>query len=111
MNLDSDDWVVQAHTVTELISLPLDYKLTDAVAGNLDNTHWPLRLISLYLLSKNGGSSFDKVLNWTAKHDTNNLVREMAIALGGKEPQVQQPNNQTGAENNKDANSQTRKEQ
>ena len=76
-------WVVKVHTMAEMLSLPLDYELISAVSKNLDSTNWPVRMMAVYLLSKVNDSNFDKVLNWTAKNDSNKTVRDMAIALGG----------------------------
>ena len=95
-NLTDDDWVVKVHTMAAMLSLPLDYELTAAVAENLNDTHWPPRLMAVYLLAKSQGGSFGKVLDHNAKYDPNKLVRDMAIALGGTAPQTRvtadQPN-------------------
>jgi hypothetical protein len=85
--LADDDWVVRAHTMTAMFHLPLDYELTTALAENLNDTHWPCRLTALLLLSESKDSSFSKVLDWTAKYDSSELVRNMAAALGGQEPE------------------------
>ena len=37
-NLADDDWAVKVQTMTEMLSLPLDYELINAVAGNLGAT-------------------------------------------------------------------------
>jgi hypothetical protein len=81
-NLDDDDWVVKVHTMAGMLSLPLDYELIGAVAKNLNDSHWPVRMMAVYLLAKNRTSNFGKVLDWTAKYDSNKFVRDMAIALG-----------------------------
>jgi len=81
-NTANGQWGVKVHTMAELLSLPLDYELISAVAKNLDDTNWPVRMMAVYLLSKSDDSSFDKVLDWTAKNDSSELVRDMAIALG-----------------------------
>jgi tetratricopeptide (TPR) repeat protein len=75
-------WVVKVHTMAEMISLPLDYELISAVATNLNSSNWPVRMMAVYLLSKTNDSNFNKVLDWTAKNDSNKHVRDMAIALG-----------------------------
>jgi len=84
-------WVVKVHTMAEMFSLPLDYELLGAAAKNLDNTNWPVRMMAVYLLSsaghltvKTNDSNFDKVLDWTAKNDSNKFVRDMAIAALGR---------------------------
>ncbi|MHC4725889.1 MAG: hypothetical protein ACYS17_01555, partial [Planctomycetota bacterium] len=75
-------WIVKVHTMAEMLSLPLDYELISAVSMNLDSANWTVRMMAVYLLGKVNDSNFDKVLNWTAKNDSNKLVRDMAIALG-----------------------------
>ena len=90
-NLTDDDWVVKVHTMSEMLSLPLDYELINAVAENLNDTHWPARMMAIYLLTKEQDSNFYKVLDWSAKYDSSKLVRDMAIALGGAVPQAQEP--------------------
>ena len=90
-NLGDEDWVVKVHSTAGMLSLPLDYELMNAVAENLNDTHWPTRLMTVYLLAKNRGGSFAKVLNWTAKYDSDKLVRDMAIALGATVPEQQAP--------------------
>jgi hypothetical protein len=87
--LADDDWVVKANTMAAMISLPLDYELITALADNLNDSHWPVRLIAVYLLAKSPNNNFAKVLDWAAKYDTNQLVRDMAIALGAARPPVQ----------------------
>ncbi len=82
-NSANGQWVVKVHTMAEMLSLPLDYELLSAVAKNLNNPNWPVRMMAIYLLSKTADSNFDKVLDWTAKNDSSELVRDMAIALGG----------------------------
>jgi len=93
-NLDDDDWVVKVHTMAGMLSLPLDYELVSAVAKNLNDSHWPARMMAVYLLAKNQNSNFAKVLDWTAKYDSSKFVRDMAIALGAAGvPQASEPAN------------------
>jgi len=75
-------WVVNVHTMAEMLYLLTDYELISAVAKNLNNPNWPVRMMAVYLLSKTADRSFDKVLDWTAKNDSSELVRDMATALG-----------------------------
>jgi len=100
-NLNDDDWVTNVHTMAAMSPLPLDYELTDAIAENLNDTHWPVRMMALSLLAKSQGDCFVKVLDWTAKYDPNKFVRDMAIALGATVPQLQEPANQTTQNNSK----------
>lgn len=84
--LKDDDWTVKTQTMAAIVNLQLEGKLTDAVADNLNDSQWPTRLMALYLLANNK-HNFAKVLDWTARYDSNQLVREMAVALGGSEPE------------------------
>ncbi|MHC4641931.1 MAG: tetratricopeptide repeat protein [Planctomycetota bacterium] len=94
-NLTLEDWVTKVHTMAGMLSLPLDYELTSPVGKNLNDTHWPARLMALYLLADSQGSDFKKVLDWTANYDSNKLVRDMAIALGAAAPKPKEPANST----------------
>ena len=84
--IKSSEWIPRVNTMAIIRDLPLDYEMTEAVSQNLNDEYWPNRLMAVYLLNKNQGNSFKKVLDWTAKYDTNKLVRDMAIALGGEKP-------------------------
>lgn len=94
-NLTREDWVTKVHTMAGMLSLPLDYELTSSVANNLNDTHWPARMMALYLLAESQDSDFSKVLDWTANYDSNKLVRDMAIALGAVAPKSEEPANPT----------------
>jgi len=76
-------WVVKVHTMAEMLSLPMDTELINAVAENLNDANWAVRMMAVYLLAKGSEGEFNKVLEWTTKNDSNILVRSMAIALGG----------------------------
>lgn len=90
-SISDDDWTVKVHTMIEMLSLPLDYQLTQSVSENLADSHWPARLIAIYLLSKKQSDDFNKVLDYYAEYDTNKFVREMAISLGGKKTEITAP--------------------
>ncbi len=90
-HLVKDEWVAKTHTMAAMLSLPLDYELIDAVSSSLDDNNWPVRMMAVFLLAKNQGDNFQKVLDYTAKYDSNELVRDMAIALGGIDPQAEKP--------------------
>ena len=79
------EWVVKAHTMAEMLSLPLDFELTGAVAENLNDAKWSVRMMATYLLATSPASKFGQVLDSTAKHDPSKFVRDMAIALLGQE--------------------------
>ena len=76
-----DDWVVAVRTMADMLSVPLDEQLTAAVARNLDHPKWPVRLMALYLLANQTDGNFEKVLDWFAQSDPNELVRDMATTL------------------------------
>jgi hypothetical protein len=80
-SLTYDDWDTKVNTMADMTSLPLDYELINVLAENLNDTHWPVRLMAIYLLAKNQNGNFAKVLDWAAKYDSSKLVRDMAVAL------------------------------
>jgi hypothetical protein len=98
-NLTDDDWVVKAHTMAAIFSLPLDYGMINALAENLNDENWPVRMMTLSLLAKNQHRNFKKVLDWAAKYDNNMLVRAMAIASGAEKPQIPLEQNQQDSDN------------
>jgi tetratricopeptide (TPR) repeat protein len=81
LNPSESLWPVKLYTMAYMRSLPLDYGLISAVSENLNNAQWPVRLMALYLLAENPEGGFEKVLDWVAKNDLNNYVRDMAILL------------------------------
>jgi Tfp pilus assembly protein PilN len=81
LNPADNEWSVKVHTMADMVSLPLDHELTTVLAKNLNNTRWPVRLMTMYLLAKSEDGKFDRVLNWSAEHDPSRLVRDMAEAL------------------------------
>jgi hypothetical protein len=86
LNPAETEWPVKIHTMAEMLSLPLDRELMSAVAKNLTDTKWPVRMIAVYLLAKSPDGGFRRVLGWAAEYDTNRLVRDMAIALIAASP-------------------------
>jgi len=80
-NRSEEDWVVKVHAMSDLFDLPLDFELVSAVAENLNNSKWPVRMMAMYLLAKSQGSNFGKVLDSAARTDTNGHVRDMATVL------------------------------
>jgi len=85
LNPADDEWVVKVYTMADMLSLPMDHELISAVAENMNNTKWPVRLMAVYLLSTIPDSQFGQVLDWTAKNDPNKNVRDMAVVLGRKQ--------------------------
>jgi hypothetical protein len=86
LNPAESEWPVKVHTMADMLSLPLDYTLISAVSEDLNNAHWPVRLMALYLLAENPESGFEKVLDWVAQRDLNEYVRNMAILLNKSAP-------------------------
>ena len=82
LNPADDEWVVKVHTMADMLSLPMDSELISAVAENMNNTKWPVRLMAVYLLTTIPDNQFNQVLDWTAKNDPSKTVRDMAIVLG-----------------------------
>ncbi|MGB2866637.1 MAG: hypothetical protein WBC05_25120, partial [Sedimentisphaerales bacterium] len=81
LNPVDDEWVVKVHTMADMLSLPMDNELISAVAENMNNTKWPVRLMAVYLLTTIPDNKFNNVLDWTAKNDPSKTVRDMAIVL------------------------------
>jgi hypothetical protein len=77
----ANDWVVKANTMADMVSMPLDQEMAAAVATNLYDRNWSVRLMAVYLLATSYGGGFDKVLDWVAQNDATDLVRSMAAAL------------------------------
>lgn len=82
--LTDSDWVVRTHSMAAIAELPLDYKLINAAAAGLNDQHWPARMTAVWLLAQQQDYNFTKVLDHIAQYDDKDLVRNMAIALGGK---------------------------
>lgn len=82
--LADEDWIIRLRTLSTLtdVSLTLDPALIGSVSENLSHERWPVRMMSLYILSTLESKNFDSVLNWVARYDTNPQVRQMARALG-----------------------------
>jgi hypothetical protein len=83
-SLIDSDWVVRIHSMAAIADLPLDYKLTNAVAAGLNDQRWPTRMMAVWLLAQKQSDNFTKVLDHTAQYDDRNFVRSMAIAFGAK---------------------------
>ncbi len=77
-NPENGNWVVKVYTMAELLTLPMDYELVEAVAENLYNEKWPVRMLAVYLLAESQGRNFEKVLDGISKTDRNQLVQDIA---------------------------------
>ena len=67
--------------MSDILSGTFDKDLAAAVTTNLQDREWSVRLTAAYLLATGYDGRFDKVLDWLARNDTNNLVRAMAVTL------------------------------
>ncbi|MBN1787416.1 MAG: hypothetical protein JW806_03380 [Sedimentisphaerales bacterium] len=81
--LAEDDWVLKVQTMATMLKLKLDYRLTEAVSEELNNPNWPVRLMAVFTLAGNQDEKFSSVLGWTAKNDSEPIVRELAAILMG----------------------------
>ena len=86
--LTDENWRLRVHTMSAIdaLSLPADYALIQTLSGNLNHDQWPVRFMSLHVLSRLQKEQFQPVLDWKAQYDAHNLNRRLAVALGGKEP-------------------------
>ena len=75
------EWIVKVNTMADMLSMPIDRELATVVARNLNCPEWPVRLMAVYLLATGTGGDFEKVLDWVAQQDNNELVRSMAVVL------------------------------
>jgi hypothetical protein len=83
-----ENWKIGVHTLILLseYSIPLDYSMTLSVSENLNHKNWPVRLAAMWLLANQQKDAFQSVLDWNAQYDPYWLNRQLATALGGKEP-------------------------
>ena len=93
------NWKVRVQAIEALAMRPkhVDYQVTQVISGSLNDSHWPVRMMALYVLSKSQGSEFQQVMDWSAKYDSQSLVRNMAVALGGRGTTVPTVNAQNGS--------------
>ena len=89
VSLSDANWKVKLETLSSLLVFPelMDYELIGAVSENLGDEYWPVRMAALYLLStsqENVSPGFKQVLDWTAGYDSQQSVRDMAVAFGGQ---------------------------
>jgi tetratricopeptide (TPR) repeat protein len=89
--LTDGDWVIEVHSMAAIAPLPLDYVIISAAAKGLNDQHWPARMMAVSLLAQKQGDSFAKVLDHTAQYDDSPFVRGMAVALGAKVSEPNQP--------------------
>ena len=86
--LADENWTLRVETLLLLDDITLDYNLTNAVSESLNSNSWPVRMTALWLLGKNANPAFKKVCDWTAQNDGDQMVIDMAVALGAPAPQV-----------------------
>ena len=85
-NVSDKDWRVRCGAICSLVNIrpPIDFKITRAVSENMNDSKWPVRMAALYMLSGCQGDNFSQVIDWKAKNDPNEIVRRLAIYLGGE---------------------------
>jgi hypothetical protein len=81
--LAEDDWILKVETIAAMQNLKLDYRLMEAVSGELDNPDWPVRLITVFILARSQDEKFLPVLSWITKNDPHHAVKELAAILSG----------------------------
>jgi tetratricopeptide (TPR) repeat protein len=82
--LVDENWKVKVQTISDMLMLgSIDYNLTQALAERINDDYWPVRMIALYNIGNTRQADFQEVLDWTARNDSQLLVRNMAVALGG----------------------------
>jgi tetratricopeptide (TPR) repeat protein len=89
--LTDSDWVVKVHSMSAVAPLPVDYEIISAVSQGLNDQRWPARMMAISLLTQKQGDNFAKVLDHAAQYDDSPFVRNMAVALGAKVPETNQP--------------------
>ncbi len=84
--LGSEDWVVVATTLSTLdaMSDPIPYEMVRTISPLLNHSVWPVRMISMFLLSRSGSGQFQKVLDWIVASDNHPLMKELAGTLGDR---------------------------
>jgi hypothetical protein len=84
--LADEDWEVKTQTLTAMNLVPVDQTFTKQLFENLNDTSWPVRLMAVYLLAEKD-PDFRKILDSTAMYDSDESVRDMAVAFGAKVPE------------------------
>jgi hypothetical protein len=75
------EWESKTELMVNMLGMPLDDKISTAVARHLRNPAWPTRMIALSVLNYSHGETFSDVLIWSKKYDTHPLVRRLAEAM------------------------------
>ncbi|MEJ5259071.1 MAG: hypothetical protein WHS88_02650 [Anaerohalosphaeraceae bacterium] len=86
--LADEDWIIRLQTLSTFtdVALTLDSSLVASISDNLSHDRWPIRMMTLYLLSSLQSKNFDQVLNWMGQYDASPYVRQLAAALGASVP-------------------------
>ena len=79
--LSEDDWVLKCESILTGRMFRPDYRLVEAISGELDNDNWPVRLAAVFVMGNSGDEKFAKVLDWASKYDTDQMVKDMALLL------------------------------
>lgn len=82
--LRSDNWTIQFQTLLTLQFVPIKHEIASVLGELIQDDQWPVRMMALNLLANSQQGGFEKVLDWAAINDPHRLVKQMAVALGGK---------------------------
>jgi len=89
--LRDKDWTVKVQALTSLEYVKPNYTILQPLAELVHHENWVIRMLAVYRLAAGQQGGFDKVLQWIARNDTNELVKDMAAAFGAgiKDPKTQ----------------------
>jgi tetratricopeptide (TPR) repeat protein len=83
ITFDEDNWQVRFLMLDVLRNAGETFEAQEKFSAALQDTQWPIRMISLYGLSNlSQGEDFQKVLNWMYQSDEQELIRELAAVEG-----------------------------
>ena len=89
ITFDEENWQVKLLMLDVLRNAGIGFQAQERYSAALEAPQWPIRLMSLYGLSRlDDGSDFDKVLNWMYQSDEQELVRNLAALLGASAASV-----------------------
>lgn len=83
--LRDKDWTVKVQAITSLEYVNPNYTIVQPLAELVHHENWVIRMLAVYRLAgaqQDGQAGFEKVLQWVARNDANELVRDMAGVFG-----------------------------
>ncbi|MFI4910530.1 MAG: hypothetical protein ACIAQZ_02555 [Sedimentisphaeraceae bacterium JB056] len=89
ITFEEDNWQVKFLMLDVLRNAGTAFDANARYSAALQDPKWPIRLISLYSLSKlPQGDDFNNVLNWMYQSDEEELVRKLAEIEGARSGQI-----------------------